>query len=316
MLDDGEAAGVLRLLDPDDLRAIGRAMIELDVVAPDEVVGSLTGLTAAMANQGLVTPAPGERLERVLVQAHGAERAGGVMAAVRPAARTSALDFARWLEPAVLARLLADEHPQAIALLLTTLDPGVGARVLGLLPDELHPAVLHRIATLGPVPAPALALLEEALAQTITRSHGATALAMGGAADAAALLNAAERAMEARALPAIAAFDEAVAGAIAEQMVTMDHLLALDPRSVGALLRVVDGAELVLALKGLGEAEREVFFAAMSSRAADGVRDEIEALGRASRADVQAAQKAMIAQAKALAEAGEIALGGGGDGYD
>lgn len=315
MLDDDQAASVLRLLDAADLRDIGRAMIALDVVAPDEVAASLTELTAAVAGQGLVSPEPGKRLERVLVQAHGVERAGGLMARIQPDGRASALDFARWLEPSVLARLLADEHPQAIALLLTTLDPAVGADVLERLPDDLHPQVLYRIATLQPVSASALELLEEAVAYRITQSHGATALALGGAKDAAALLNAAARAMEARALPAVAALDEAVARAISDELVTLAHLLALDAKSIGAVLRVVDGEVLVLALKGLSEDERKVFFRAMSSRAADGVRDDIEARGRVAMSDVLGAQKSLIAQAKALAEAGEIALGGGEGDY-
>ena len=311
MLDDGAAAQVLRLLDPDELRAIGRAMIALDVVAPAEIAATLTDLTATVAGQGLVTPEPAKRLERVLVEAHGAERADGVMAQVRPDGRASALVFARWLDPPVLARLLADEHPQAIALMLSQLDPGVGAAVLGLLPDALHPPVLHRIATLQPVGLDALGLLEEALAQTITGTHGVTTLTPGGAKGAAALLNAAARAMEARALPAVAAIDEAVAKAISDELVTIDHLLALDAKSVGALLRVVDGEVLVLALKGMGEDDREVFFRAMSARAADGVRDDIKARGRVAMSEVLAAQATLVAQAKALAEAGEIALGGG-----
>lgn len=315
MLDDDGAAGVLRLLDPADLREIGRAMIALDVVAPADVAASLSELTATVAGQGLVTPEPAKRLERVLVQAHGVDRADGLMARIRPAARESALEFARWLEPSVLARLLADEHPQAIALLLTTLDSDVGAQVLGRLPDDLHPQVLHRIATLQPVTAAALELLEEAVAQRVTQLHGATALALGGAGDAAALLNAAARAMEARALPAVAAIDVDVARAISDELVTFAHLLALDTRSIGAVLRVVDGEVLLLALKGLADAEREVFFAAMSSRAADGVRDDMAARGRVAMADVLAAQKTVIAQARSLAESGEIALGGGGDDY-
>ena len=44
--------------------------------------------------------------------------------------------------------------------------------------------------------------------------------------------------------------------------------------SMGALLREVDSDALIAALKGLPEDQRDVFFRAMSARAADGVRDE------------------------------------------
>ena len=315
MLDDDAAAKVLRLLGPDELREIGRAMIALDRVAPQEVERSLHDLAAAMAGQGIVTPEPEARLERVLTDAHGADRAGGLMARIRPEGRPSALAVARWLDAPVLVRLLAGEHPQVIALLITCLEPERGAAVLGGMAAADHAPLLHRVATLGPVRSDALALLEEILARRIAQAHGASTLTLGGARDAAALLNNAARAMEAHALPGVAAIDEAVAGAIREEMVTFRDLLALDPRSIGAVLRVIDGEVLVLALKGVAEAEREPVFAAMSSRAADGVRDEIETRGRVRMTDVLAAQTAVIAQARALAEAGEIALGGAGGDY-
>jgi flagellar motor switch protein FliG len=51
----------------------------------------------------------------------------------------------------------------------------------------------------------------------------------------------------------------------------------------------------------------------MSSRAADGVRDEIAARGRVKLADVVAAQKQIVAAARRLAAEGTIAFGAGGD---
>ena len=70
---------------------------------------------------------------------------------------------------------------------------------------------------------------------------------------------------------------------------------------------------LIDALKGIAELERDCFFRAMSSRAADGVRDEIAARGRVKLADVVAAQKQMVAAARRLAADGVIAFGSSGD---
>jgi len=73
----------------------------------------------------------------------------------------------------------------------------------------------------------------------------------------------------------------------------------------------VDNEKLVDALKGLKEADRAPFFAAMSSRAADGVRDEIDLRGRLAKSEVAAAQKAIVDIARSLADAGEIVIGSG-----
>ena len=81
---------------------------------------------------------------------------------------------------------------------------------------------------------------------------------------------------------------------------------------MGALLREVESDVLIDALKGTEEAQREVFFRAMSRRAADGVRDEIAGRGRLKMAEVIDAQRQMIAVARRLSAEGVIAFGAGG----
>ena len=53
----------------------------------------------------------------------------------------------------------------------------------------------------------------------------------------------------------------------------------------------------------------------MSSRAADGVRDEIAGRGRMKMAEVIEAQKAMITAARRLSAEGVIVFGAGDDDY-
>jgi flagellar motor switch protein FliG len=84
---------------------------------------------------------------------------------------------------------------------------------------------------------------------------------------------------------------------------------------MGTLLREVDSDTLISALKGTPEDHRDVFFRAMSARAADGVRDEIGARGRMKMAEVLEAQKAMITAARRLAAEGVIVFGAGDDDY-
>ena len=86
--------------------------------------------------------------------------------------------------------------------------------------------------------------------------------------------------------------------------------------SVGCtLLRDVESETLIDALKGVVEEERDVFFRAMSSRAAEGVKDEIAARGRVKMADVIEAQKQIVAVARRLAADGAISFGQGDDDY-
>src|SRR5690606_40643716 len=99
------------------------------------------------------------------------------------------------------------------------------------------------------------------------------------------------------------------------ELFKFEHLYGLDPKMMGALLREIENETLIDALKGIPDEEREPFFAAMSTRAADGVRDELEVGGRVRKVDVQAARQAVIAVAKRLAAEGSIVFGDGGDEY-
>ena len=83
-------------------------------------------------------------------------------------------------------------------------------------------------------------------------------------------------------------------------MFKFEHLFVLDTKMTGVLLREIESDTLILALKGLEEEQREQFFGAMSSRAADGLRDEIEARGRVKKTEVEAAQKDIVTIAKRL----------------
>jgi flagellar motor switch protein FliG len=116
-------------------------------------------------------------------------------------------------------------------------------------------------------------------------------------------------------MPEINKIDKQLARQIENEMFKFEHLFVLDPQSMGSLLREVDSDTLIGALKGIGEEQREVFFKAMSSRAADGVRDEIAGRGRMKMAEVMEAQKAVITAARRLAAEGVIVFGAGDDDY-
>jgi flagellar motor switch protein FliG len=97
-------------------------------------------------------------------------------------------------------------------------------------------------------------------------------------------------------------------------MFVFDNLLELDDKNMGTLLRNIDSDILVRSLKGVDEAARTRFLSCMSSRAADTIRDEMEARGPMKMAEVLDAQKAMIATARQLVKDGTITMpGGGGD---
>ena len=318
VLDETLAASLLAQLEPHELRLLGESMIALGEIGPEAISHAIAGFVGHSDHQGLPAHDRPERMRSLMNRAVGEVKADGLIERILPdqVADTSALELARWLSPRILIQLLRDEHPQAIAVLLVQLDPETAAQVLHGLPAEAQTEVVHRIATLGPVMPEALAMLEEVLAGKIGEFQGAGALSIGGPREAAEIINRAGKGIEKIVMPAMAKRDKQLARAIENEMFKFEHLFALDPQAMGALLREVESDVLIDALKGIAEDRRELFFAAMSSRAADGVKDEIAARGRLKLADVEIAQRAIVAAARRLAAEGTIVFGSASGGED
>lgn len=316
LLDDEQAANILAELGPEELRLLGEKMCALGEIGPELIAHAIAGFVAKTEKLGLVTHDRIGQVRSLMTRAVGEVKAESLMQRIMPdAPATSPLELARWLTPQALIPLIKGEHPQAIAVLLVQLDPEIAAEVLNSLPAQSQSEVVHRIATLGPVSPEALAMLEELLTRRIGECHGQAALAIGGPREAADIINNSGKAVEKRVMPEIARIDKTLAKAIEHEMFKFEHLFVLDPQSMGALLREVDSETLIDALKGIAEDERDCFFRAMSSRAADGVKDEIAARGRVKLADVVTAQKAIVAVARRLAAEGVIMFGSGDEEY-
>lgn len=311
LLGDEEATGLLARLSPAELEKLGSAMMALGEIEQPHMAEALADFADEAAREMLPMRGRTDRVRTLLDKALGPTRAESMMQRIEPDAAPRSLELARWLAPGVLVRLILDEHPQVIAALLLLIEPEPAAEVLAMLPLELQTLVVERVARSGSISATAISTIDTLLTQRISATYGTAALMLGGPREAANLINLAAGELRNTVLPAIAERDAPLAEKIEEELFTFEMLFALDPMSMGRLLRDVDNEKLVDALKGLKEPERAPFFAAMSSRAADGVRDEIDLRGRLAKKDVVAAQKAIVEIARGLADAGEIVIGSG-----
>jgi len=317
LMDDAEATGLLSRLSPEELGLLGQHMCDIGEVAPDQIVSAINDFASATNEGGLPADGRVDRVRSMMTSAVGPVRADNLMRriVVDQPRNNSALEIARWLEPEIILPLVRDEMPQAIAVLLVQLEPEVAAKVLAGLPEEDQPEVVHRVATLGPVAPGALNMLEELLETRIAETYGSMPLNMGGVREVANIINQAGKAAEKRILPVLNKRDKVLVKAIENELFKFEHLYVLDPQAMGTLLREVDSDVLIDALKGIAEEERECFFRSMSSRAADGLKDEIDARGRIKMEEVQEAQKRIIEVAKRLAADGSIAMGDGDGDY-
>jgi len=315
LVGDDEAASILKKLEPDEVRDLGRAMFAVADVSELEVESVLDDFVARARDRTAVGFDPRPKIESVMMRALGQEKADSVLARITPAAAACELDLLDWLDASEIAQLVDKEHPQIVAVIIANLDPSIGAQVLEILPESIQPDVLHRIAKLGPITPEAVETLKTVLAGRVGSTRNSGGVSLGGTREAAKIMSSARKATEARVMPKLAKMDRETARAIEEAMFVFENLLDLDDKNLGTLIRNIEGDILTRALKGVDEAARNRFLGCMSSRAADSIRDEMEARGPMRLSEVVEAQKAVIQIARNLAKDGTIMMGGGEDDY-
>ena len=315
LVGEEEAAAILQKLDPEEVRRLGSAMFAVADVREDEVENVLDDFVAKARERTAIGFDPRPQIETMMTKALGPEKAESILARIVPAQDACQVDLLDWLDPSDIVAIIEKEHPQVAALLIANLDPAVGAKVVELLPDAAQPDILHRIARLGPITPEAIEMLNALLAGRTRARKQPAGLVLGGTREAAKIMSSARKATGERVMPKLAKIDRETAKAIEEAMFVFENLLEMDDKNLGTFIRNVDGDVLTKALKGVDEEVRNRFLGCMSQRAADGIRDEMEARGPMRLVEVLEAQKTMIQIARALAKDGTIMLGGGEDDY-
>lgn len=311
---DEEAAAILQKLDPEEVRELGTAMMNVADVSEWEMAQVLDDFTGRAQERSAIQFDPRPKVETVVTKALGPERASTMLARILPPEPNESIAQLAWMDANEIAAMLEEEHPQIAAVLLAHLEPETAGKVLEMLPEAIQPQVLRRVAKLGPVTADAIATLTALLERHSAQPRRQVGLQMGGTREAAKIMSSVRKVTEQKVMPKLAKLDREVAKAIEEAMFVFDNLLELDDKNMGTLLRNIESDVLVRSLKGVDEEGRNRFLACMSSRAADTIRDEMEARGPMKMAEVLDAQKAMIAIARQLVKDGTITMpGGGGD---
>jgi flagellar motor switch protein FliG len=171
---------------------------------------------------------------------------------------------------------------------------------------------MFRIATLEGVQPNALRELNEALARILSGSDRMLKSSLGGVKTAAEIMNF-MGSLEAPTMDSMREVDFDLAQSVQDQMFLFENLLELDDRSIQALLREVQSDSLILALKGTSEPLRAKIFRNMSARAAEMLREDLEARGPVKLSEVENEQKEILKTVRALVDDGTIVLAGKGE---
>lgn len=312
-LGEQEAAQILKHMSAKEVQRVGLAMAKVKNVSRVEVEKVVSDFTTNVEAQTSVGVGADEFLRKALVNALGEDKASAIIDRISIGRSTKGLEALKWLDARAVCELVRLEHPQMIAIVLAYLEPDHAAEVLQLLPSGVRADVVVRIASLDGVQPTALTELDDIIEKQFSGNSAAKTSVLGGPKAAANIMNALEPSHESAVMEQIKKSDEALGQLIEDLVFVFDDLGGIDDRSMQELLRQVPGDQLLLALKGADESLKDKIFKNMSQRAAEMLKDDLEAKGPVRVADVEAAQKVILQTARKLAAAGTIALGGKGE---
>ncbi len=315
LLDETEAATILKHLDPDEVRQLAKAMFDTANASEQQIGQALDRFVVRSRDVSALAIGADIRIRTVINQAVGNVRADNILAAVAPQRSAASLEILRWMDVDAISGLLAQEHPQVGALILSVLIPDVAARAIETLDEILQADLVLRAAMLTSVPAAAIEDLESVLASANVDGQRVAKQAIGGPSDVAKIMKKMPKSLSERTIRALKKTDKLLAQAIEEEMFIFENLRDLDKKSLGSVLRSVDAAQLAVALKGTDDEMIDLCLSTMSQRASETIRDEMAEMTMVKRADVDDAQKSIMTIVRQMAASGEIMIAGGGDDY-
>jgi flagellar motor switch protein FliG len=312
-LGEEEAAEVLKYLGPKEVQKLGMMMAKIKNV-PQEKIDSITEEFIGSADQQSTLGLDSDNYIRsVLTKALGTERAGFLLDRILQGGDTSGIESLKWMDPGTVSELIKNEHPQIIATILVHLERDHAAAILNRFVDRLRIDVILRIATLDGIQPNALKELNEVLSKVLSGGEKLKKSTLGGTKAAAEILNFVGGTIEQTIIESIREYDADLSQKIQDEMFVFDNLLDIDDRGIQTILREVQGDMLVIALKGATEEMREKIFKNMSSRAAEGLRDDLESRGPVRLSEVESSQKEVLKIVRRLADQGQVMISAGGD---
>lgn len=312
-----QAAKILAQMDEREIQSIGNyisAVSDVETSTVDQITREFftnitSGIGGGLGVSGL------DFLKNTLLQALPADKATEILNNVTLPGEDlgGGLDTIRMLEPKVIAQFLSNEHPQTAAIVMAHMDPPLASATLKEMKEEFRTEIIYRLATLERVSPQVIRDLDEALQSEFRTSGAISGSKMGGLDTAVTVISELDRATETSLLSNLDEIDPDLANEIRNLRFTYEDILKLDDNGLQMVLKEVQSEDLLMSLKTASDEVKDKIYSNMSDRAANMLREDLDALGPTKVSEVERAQQKVVQVIKRLEEDGKLAIGGGAE---
>jgi flagellar motor switch protein FliG len=293
-----------------NVKRVTHEITKMGEVSPEQLTQVLTEFYGLLETQQYMVRGGTEYARKLLVEAFGPQKAQQLLDQVSKLKERMTGDLAvlQKIDPQQLSKFLEKEQPQTVALVLAHLETRRGAVVLANLEDSMRVEVVRKLAEMrqfSPEMAQRVALVLHKRVEGLGTNGRKTYSGFKAVAD---ILNDLEQGMSKGILEKIETQKPELAIGIRDLMFTFEDLVTVPPQSIRELVGAADKKVLALALKGAPDNVKAHLFQAMSSRAVEMLKDDIESMGPVRSKDVMGARQSLLALARTMEDEGKIIL--------
>lgn len=305
------AAKILRAFDDLEVEAISREMVSIELIDEEIQAAVIKEFSSLLIESAGSVRGGYDVALKVLEIAKGPYAARNLVGKMAPTRDSKeVIQEISEMDARQISNLIKGEQPQTISFLLGSMEEHKAAELLQLLSPEIRSEVVLRMGTLDPTPGSILNKVVKNLSRHLdTRAHQ-TMTHFGGANRVAKILNYLDKSISKNLLTELEESDATLGAQVRQKMFSFNDLVTVSLPDMQRIMREVDSATLVMAMKPASSVLREKIFSALSKRAAEGLQEELDLLGSVRLKEVEAAQDAVINVVRQLEEDGEINLGG------
>jgi flagellar motor switch protein FliG len=306
------ASEVLQHLTEQEVKRISRAFMAVSEV-DRETQFQVNQEFRNMLKAGDVLLVDGREFARdVITNAFGDSAGEGLLEYISGARKEPISAIIQDVPEKILHGFITSEHPQTVAFLLTKMNPDQAAQVLQTMGEEAQTDILIRIAHLNMVKGDVVDEVREVLRAQL-RVVGTNEEEVIGTKSAADILNFVDRNNEERILTEIEEMYPDLSEQIRNLMFTFEDVKKIDDKGIQTVLKEVPRDQLVLSLKTASPDLANMLYRNVSQRAAEMIKDDLEAMGPVKLKDVEKAQQGVVDIVRRLEAEGKIVIGGMGE---
>jgi flagellar motor switch protein FliG len=311
-LGEEATARIFERLDDSEVRKISRCMMAIEHVPADVAKQVIDHFLKAEAELAGLFVRGDEFVRKAIANGNNRDRKDALMSQLDAGASFRPLETIAMMDPRMVAGILEREHPQTVALVLSTQSPEHTSKIVEWLADDFRAEVVYRMAKIDKVSPEVINGIEESLRREIGAVVSSEQQQVGGVDKVVDILGRMGKGRDKAILNVIDECDADLAEIIRRKMFTFEDLSYIDTRGLQSLLREVNNDVLVIALKTASEELTDKLFSCISSRAVDMIKEDMAAMAPVRLVDVEEAQQQIIQIALKLQEEGKVVIPGRG----